>query len=577
MAHIAARTPPYTPPPFPLSQCHRSTHYHLRSPEDSGESEPEDKEDTEYLNKDIMESMEIDEDAYVHPQYQSAFLSLCPELIQRILSSFGGRNVVCLASLAATCHKLRAHIYKYPNQAIWRDIYLEIYDDPRKASAFIKSRTTAEIDWRKRLQDREFIIRALGEWHVNRWDLAAQHLDRICGALLDMYMDLPATSTGLISCSETDDVRHFYSSKPALNPSVLSYLLSSPCFSHLYNHYRILPSSPPPAQRLRPRPNSSSNTNVNASANPTLPLHSVGGHIQVCTHPKLAKLHTLLPPKYDENNEEDREWRGFMRELVYSQKNFTESNDWGPFTSDGKVDWVLVDALGSVMMSNAQEIVHNPEISDHWHDSIMPQSFGVEPTRGWGFSHIERPLGIADGDVWDWAGVQGSWYGSYAFLDYADWLSLNEPRLILNRGRVAQLDLTHYHEAIGDLMRLDLTLDDPSPTSPSTTLSPLTTHLPTTYDSRLPPIHFVGASLQSDSVPPDAAPLSSVRGVVQLTADDPPEVRWTLVIRYAGEDRWRLEGVQVGGRGSKRGFFGTWTDASKEEHSPNGPVWYWQS
>lgn len=38
-----------------------------------------------------------------------------------------------------------------------------------------------------------------------------------------------------------------------------------------------------------------------------------------------------------------------MRELVYSQKNFTEMNDWGPFTPDGKVDWVLVDALGSVM------------------------------------------------------------------------------------------------------------------------------------------------------------------------------------------------------------------------------------
>lgn len=69
-------------------------------------------------------------------------------------------------------------------------------------------------------------------------------------------------------------------------------------------------------------------------------------------------------------------------------------------------------------VSNAQEIVHNPEISDHWHDSIMPQSFGVEPTRGWGFSHIERPLGVADVDVWDWAGVQGSWYGSYAFLEY---------------------------------------------------------------------------------------------------------------------------------------------------------------
>lgn len=164
-----------------------------------------------------------------------------------------------------------------------------------------------------------------------------------------MYMDLPATSTGPISRLEADDFHCLYSSTPALNPSVLSYLLSSPCFSHLYNQYRILPSSPPPTQRLRPRPNSSSNRNASASANLTLPLHSVGGHIQICTHPKLAKLHTLLPPKYDENNEQDREWRGFMRELVYSQKNFTESSDWGPFTPDGKVDWVLVDALGSVM------------------------------------------------------------------------------------------------------------------------------------------------------------------------------------------------------------------------------------
>lgn len=87
MAHIAARTPPYTPPPFPLSQCHRSTHYHLRSPEDSGESELEDKKDTDSLNKDIMESTEIDEDTYIHPQAQSALLSLCPEVRFLVLLS----------------------------------------------------------------------------------------------------------------------------------------------------------------------------------------------------------------------------------------------------------------------------------------------------------------------------------------------------------------------------------------------------------------------------------------------------------------------------------------------------------
>lgn len=51
-----------------------------------------------------------------------------------------------------------------------------------------------------------------------------------------------------------------------------------------------------------------------------------------------------------------------MRELVYSQKNFTERNDWGPFTPDGKVDWVLVDALGSVM-SESKNISSRLEIS----------------------------------------------------------------------------------------------------------------------------------------------------------------------------------------------------------------------
>lgn len=96
---------------------------------------------------------------------------------------------------------------------------------------------------------------------------------------------------------------------------------------------------------------------MTAIESPPPTFHSVRLQVQVCTHPKLAKLHTLLPPRYDENEEQDREWRGFMRELVYSQKNFTERNDWGPFTPDGKVDWVLVDALGSVM-SESKTFLH---------------------------------------------------------------------------------------------------------------------------------------------------------------------------------------------------------------------------
>ena len=115
-----------------------------------------------------------------------------------------------------------------------------------------------------------------------------------------------------------------------------------------------------------------------------------------------------------------------------------------------------------------------------------------------------------------------------------------------------QLDLSRYTEAIGDLMRLDLVIDK----EPYADSDRVSTHLPTS--SLLPPIYFHGSSVQQNGAPTyaSAAPASFVRGVVQLTADDPPQVRWTLVIRYGGEDRWRLEGAQVGGRGSKRGFFG---------------------
>jgi hypothetical protein len=144
---------------------------------------------------------------------------------------------------------------------------------------------------------------------------------------------------------------------------------------------------------------------------------------------------------------------------------------------------------------------------------------------------------------------------------------------MLNRN---QLDLTHYAEAIGDLMRLQLEVYNPGAKDQSghgnghghgqrgrveEGLPEITTNIPTS--KLLPPIHFRGSSQQHQGdgihTHPSAnsgGPASFVRGVVQLTADVKPEVRWTLVIRYGGEDRWRLEGVQVGGRGSKRGFFG---------------------
>lgn len=139
---------------------------------------------------------------------------------------------------------------------------------------------------------------------------------------------------------------------------------------------------------------------------------------------------------------------------------------------------------------------------------------------------------------------------------YTDWVHLNEPsRLVERLSGLREVDLADYTEAIGDLMDLHIVATHGPEaadeaysflTGDNNILPRIETSLPTS--DLAPPVHFHGRSRQ--------LVLSFVRGVVRLTSDTPPEVRWTIVIRYSGEDRWRLEGVQVGGRGSRRGLFG---------------------
>lgn len=130
-----------------------------------------------------------------------------------------------------------------------------------------------------------------------------------------------------------------------------------------------------------------------------------------------------------------------------------------------------------------------------------------------------------------------------------------------------QLDLSRYTEATGDLMLLNLQIDEDaeacsfshvsaSGRERATPLPSLETHLP--VSDLLPPIYFHGTSRHQDGYTVHGATQQSshCRGVVRLTADDPPQIRWTFVIRYGGEDRWKLECVQPGGRGSRRGMFG---------------------
>ena len=54
------------------------------------------------------------------------------------------------------------------------------------------------------------------------------------------------------------------------------------------------------------------------------------------------------------------------------------------------------------------------------------------------------------------------------------------------------------------------------------------------------------------------------------------EVRWTSVSVYQGQERWRSEGIQVGGVRSSRGVLGHWFDKDYDHHGPAGPTAFWK-
>ncbi len=53
-------------------------------------------------------------------------------------------------------------------------------------------------------------------------------------------------------------------------------------------------------------------------------------------------------------------------------------------------------------------------------------------------------------------------------------------------------------------------------------------------------------------------------------------IRWTSFSIFHGEERWRSEGVQIGGPRSARGVLGNWFDKDFDPHGPAGPTAFWK-
>jgi len=54
------------------------------------------------------------------------------------------------------------------------------------------------------------------------------------------------------------------------------------------------------------------------------------------------------------------------------------------------------------------------------------------------------------------------------------------------------------------------------------------------------------------------------------------EVRWTTYSVFQGEERWKSEGIQVGGPGAARGVIGNWFEKDYDTHGPAGPTAFWK-
>ncbi|KAK4156848.1 hypothetical protein C8A00DRAFT_40754 [Chaetomidium leptoderma] len=255
---------------------------------------------------------------------------------------------------------------------------------------------------------------------------------------------------------------------------------------------------------------------------------------------------------------------------VFDLREHTRGTQWGPFLDadayggDGggggvRVDWEKVEAILVVLGTNIRSkgLERFPIFRHFW----------GKPFAGcWGGSYIPwsrdreqgKEKGLRELDRGDPYGVSGSWLRVVSFLDYSDFFHFNfpivdrlprdVPRAPLNVGQATRLIL----------MRMRVTKVEPAGAGDHP-------DYPVTY--------FQGFSRALDGSWDNTAD-ADIRGTVRVTPEG--EVRWTSYSEINGEERWKSEGVQIGGVRSARGVVGNWFDKDYNVQGPCGPTAFWK-
>lgn len=272
-------------------------------------------------------------------------------------------------------------------------------------------------------------------------------------------------------------------------------------------------------------------------------------------HQQSAKLHCLYGrPAQQGGRTRSTTTYPWACSKVYDIREYSQANGWGPFRRDGtgRVDWEKVEAINILMWKNISTMCPRTDIFDEIWDTPFFGSFAN--------SYVPTNLPtLSDLDAQDPYGVTGTYYRVVCFLDHSDFIRFNFsnmgivthniPRPPLDRGEATRLIL----------MDLEVTrIEPPGPND----------------DQGFPVVHFKGVSRSFDTDFVEDVH-STLSGSVRLTEEG--EVKWSSVSAFDGQERWRSEGVQIGGVQSARGVVGTWFDSDYDIHGPVGPTAFWKA
>lgn len=424
----------------------------------------------------------------------SRLLGLASELISNVLSFLKPHDLVAFGQ---TCKKASDFVSPQTT-SLWRSAFLHVFDDPRDVwSALLPAAREANAvcerdwDWFCQLRKRMAATREIRiKYQVERENYPQrQDYNAIVDALLDIFdtaaVKIPSLATlPQSSYGSTAPQPSSFTRKESLNMERLRNALCrsqhTEKFIHDFHPDIDSPYYKPYIQSSWPgRP-------MTRSKAQTFDVYDAA-----------SRLHVYYGLTARERS--SRQAIGAARALVYDWFLIGPDTDYGPFQrhGNGLINWNILEAVCTVIRLNFELVADGRVQVPDGLFRAAPGIFQCQP------SHPE-----------DWARVSGSWLGTYSFLDYSDLFHFN---IGYRPGPRPTLD--GHLEACGDLMRLELVLDDELRTDRR-----LQTKLPICKD--LPPLFFSGTSRGHGS----HRAVIEVRGSAALVPGA-REVRWRFLIR----------------------------------------------